>query len=224
MAYAYGPQGQILSAQAAQGRNTNAIMAGWIDRGPWQYWDTVQAAAGTQLAPTYSVFSVPIGAQNPLAGGAVKTKLQTNMELQNQFSPPRCLLLLQIGFYFGAQPISGTYVQMLLSDMNAILNDSYMEFKIDSKVFHEGQLWQFPPGVGLAGATAQTGQQVWTNGLPAPCYSRRYGDWAKYIAPLQLFNLTIYVGGGGTPPTLDANGPGLYMPVFLDGLTDRSVQ
>jgi hypothetical protein len=41
---------------------------------------------------------------------------------------------------------------------------------------------------------------------------------------LQLFNLTIYVGGGGTPPTLDANGPGMYMPVFLDGLTDRSVQ
>ena len=36
MAYAYGPQGQIMSASQAQGRNTNAIMAGWVDRGPWQ--------------------------------------------------------------------------------------------------------------------------------------------------------------------------------------------
>jgi hypothetical protein len=47
-------------------------------------------------------------------------------------------------------------------------------------------------------------------------------DWSKYIAPLQLFSLVINFPG--TPPTMDANGPGLYMPVVMDGLTDRSVQ
>ena len=32
---AYGSQGQIMDAsQAASVRNTNSIMAGWIDRGP----------------------------------------------------------------------------------------------------------------------------------------------------------------------------------------------
>ena len=222
MAYAYGPQGQIMNAQQAQGRNTNAIMAEWIDRGPWQYWDTVIQAAGTALQSTYSVFSVPIGQQNPLLSGTVKTKLLTNMTTSNSFSTPRCLLLMQLGFYFGAQPVLGAYTPMFSDDINAILNSCWMEFKIDEKTFHEGQLWQFPPGVGLAGATAQSGVGNWTNGLPAPGYARRYKDWSKYHAPLQQFNLTIYCPG--TPPTRDANGPGMWMPVFMDGLTDRSVQ
>lgn len=231
MAYGtYGPQQQIMSASQAQGRNTNSIMAGWIDRGPWQYWDTVQQTAGSALLTQYAVFSVPIGQQNPLAGGATKTKLQTNMQQSGTFPPPRCLLLLQLGFLFGAQPITVSggpqngviWTPMFQDDVAAVLNSSYMEFRIDDKIFHEGQLWQFPPGVGMTGQTSQSGQQNWTNGLVAPCYSRRYGDWAKYIAPLQLFSLTIYFPG--TPPTMDSNGPGLYMPVFMDGLTDRSVQ
>lgn len=229
MAYGtYGPQQQIMTAQQAQGRNTNSIMAGWIDRGPWQYWDTVQGAAGAALLSSYSVFSVPIGQQNPLAGGATKTKLQTNMQQSGTFPPPRCLLLLQLGFYFGAQSITGgtqsgvTWTPMYLDDISAVLNACYMEFRIDDKIFHEGQLWQFPPGVGVAGSGSSSGLNSFTNGLPAPCYSRRYGDWSKYIAPLQLFSLTIIFPG--TPPTMDSNGPGLYMPVFMDGLTDRSVQ
>lgn len=229
MAYGtWGSQQQIMSAQQAQGRNTNSIMAGWIDRGPWQYWDTPQGAAGTALLTSYNVFSVPIGQQNPWASNVQKTKLQTNMQQSGQFPPPRCLLLIQIGFFFGAQSVTGgsqngvTWTNMFLDDINAVLNASYMEFRIDDKIFHEGQLWQFPPGVGLAGTTSQSGQQVFSNGLVAPCYSRRYGDWSKYIAPLQLFSMTIYFPG--TPPTMDSNGPGFYMPTFLDGLTDRSVQ
>lgn len=220
---AYGPQGQILSSTEAQGRNTNSIMAGWVDRGPWQYWDTFQAAAGTQLASSYGMFAIPINGQNPLAGNTSKTKLQTNMQSPGQFNPPRCLLLIAIGFYFGGQLIpNSVWTPMFLNDITAILNASYMEFKIDDKIFHEGQLWQFPAGAGLAGYSTQSGQQTWTNGLPAPGYQRRYGDWAKYIAPLQLFSLTLYLPG--TPPTLDPNGPGAYMPIFLDGFTDRSVQ
>ncbi len=215
-------------SQSSGGRNTNAIMANVVDRGPWQFWDTVQAAAGSTLLSVYNLFSVPIGGQNPWVPGTQKSKLQTNMTLQNQFSPPKCLLLMQIGFYFGAAPtptvggVPGPYTPMFLDDISAILNTSYMEFKIDDKIFHEGQLWQYPAGVGLAGATSQTGQASWTNGLPAPCFTRGYGDWAKYIAPLQLFSLNIYFPG--TLPVMDANGPGWYMPTFLDGLTDRSVQ
>jgi hypothetical protein len=229
MAYGtYGSQQQVMTAQQAQGRNTNSIMAGWIDRGPWQYWDTVQGSAGAALLTSYSVFSVPIGQQNPYVTGTSKGKLLTNMQQSGTFPPPRCLLLLQLGFFFGGQSVTGgsqagvTWTPMFQDDIVAILNASYMEFRIDDKIFHEGQLWQFPPGVGMGGATAQSGQAVWTNGLPAPCYSRRYGDWSKYIAPLQLFSMTITIPG--TPPTMDSNGPGLYMPVFMDGLTDRSVQ
>jgi hypothetical protein len=189
-------------------------MAGWIDRGPWQYYDTVTAAGGATLDNSYSLFSVPIGAQNPLTG-TQKTKLQTNMTRQNEFPPPRCLLLVAIGFYFSSR--------MLKDDIDAVLDSCYMEFRIDEKIFHEGQLWEFPAGAGLAGVSSQTGESVYTNGLPSPMYQRRYADWAKYIAPQQQFTMNIIFP---TPPTMSGTteDPGLYMVATLDGLTDRSVQ
>lgn len=211
--YAYGSAGQIMSSQEASGKNTNAIMAGWVDRGPWQYWDTIVGAANVALASSYSPFSVPIGAQDPLTG-ATKGKLATNMVRGNQFPPPRCLLLMQIGFYFSSR--------MVKSDIDAWLDNCWMEFRIDDKVFHEGQLWQFPAGTGLTGVTTQNGESVYTLGLASPLATRRYGDWSKYIAPIQQFSMLIQFPG--TPPTMSASGPGAYVVVFLDGLTDRSVQ
>ena len=213
-AYTYGSSGQIASAQEAQGKNTNSIMANWVDRGPWQYWDTVTGDPGVALASSYSPFSVPIGAQNPLPGPSVKTKLQTNMVRGNQFPPPRCLLLVQIGFYFSSD--------MFKVDIDAFLNNCYIEFRIDDKIFHEGLTWLFPAGAGLAGVSSQTGESVYTNGLPAPVYSRRYDAWSKYIAPLQQFSMDIKFPG--TLPVMDDDGPGLELIVILDGLTDRSVQ
>jgi len=208
---------QLLTADAARGKNTNSIMAGWVDRGPWQYWDTItfpNSGLGP-VAQQYNPFSVPIGSQNPLtAVTTTKTKLQTNMVRQNQFPPPRCLLLIAIGFYFSSR--------MLKSDIDLILDGSYMEFRIDDKIFHEGQLWEFPGGAGLAGVTTNNGESVYTNGLPSPCYQRRYDDWAKYIAPLQQFSLVINFPG--TPPTMSSLGIGAYFVCPLDGLTDRSVQ
>jgi hypothetical protein len=220
MPYSYGPQGQIMNAQEASGKNTNSIMAGWVDRGPWQYWDTIDNGAGTTpgapgqpVASTYSPFSVQIGQQNPLTG-LTKTKLETNMVRGNQFPPPRCLLLIQIGFYFSSR--------MLKSDIDSILDNCWMEFRIDDKIFHEGQLWQFPGGAGLQGVTTQSGESVYTLGMPSPVYTRRYDSWSKYIAPLQQFSMLITFPG--TAPTMSSNGPGIYLPVYLDGLTDRSVQ
>lgn len=224
MAYTYGQAGQIMSSQEAQGRNTNAIMADWVDRGPWQYWDTVTfpSAAVGPVAQQYNPFSVPIGSQNPLTlVTTTKTKLQTNMVRQNQFPPPRCLLLIAIGFYFSSQ--------FLKPDIDKILDSCYMEFRIDDKIFHEGQLWEFPPGAGLAGVSTQTTESVYTLGLPAPQYQRRYGDWAKYIAPIQQFSMTITFGGGGVAipsignPDVMEDYPGVLV-ITLDGLTDRSVQ
>jgi len=198
----------------SRGRNTNSVMGDWVDRGPWQYWDTVTLLSGSALQATYNPFSVPIGQQNPAVSGQIKTKLQTNLTRGNQFPPPRCLLLMAIGFYFQSS--------MLKSDIDLILNSCYMEFKIDEKTFHEGFLWMFPAGAGLTGVTQNSGESVYTLGVPAPQNMRRYGDWAKYIAPLQQFSMTLTFGGGGVAaPTLTADS---NMIVFLDGLTDRSVQ
>jgi len=211
------PSGQILDATEAQGRNTNSIMEGWVDRGPWQYWDTIPFIAGAQVAQSYSPFSVPIGQQDPITN-TTKTKLQTNLQRGNQFPPPKCLLLMAIGFYFDPT--------WALSDIQAVLNACYMQFKIDDKIFHEGFLWDFPPGGAITGFTQNSGDSTFTLGLPAPQYQRRYGDWAKYIAPIQQFSMDLIFGGGGVAiPTVGvAEGPNNYLIVQLDGLTDRSVQ
>lgn len=231
MTGAYGG-GRILSAaqavQAVQntppgGRNTNSIMANWIDRTPWQYWDTITILPAVAMAQTYSPFSVPIGSQDPLTN-LTKNKLQTNIRKGNQFPPPNCLLLGNIGFYFESN--------MIKSDIDLILANYYCEFKIDEKTFHEGYLQQFPSGMGLSGLSTQTGESVYTNGLPAPGYARNYGDWSKYIAPEQFFSLILYWqpsqvlgSAAGTasaaPPTLTDGGT---IRVVLNGLTDRSVQ
>lgn len=219
---AYGANNQILTAtEAAElirtSKNTNSVMEGWVDRGPWQYWDTVPFIQGAVASQTYSPFSVPIGAQDPTTS-TIKTKLQTNMQRGNQFPPPKCLLLMAIGFYFDP-----TWV---LADIKKILNATYMQFRIDDKVFHEGFLWDFPPGGGITGLTQNAGESVFTLGLPAPQYGRRYGDWSKYIAPIQQFEMSLILGGGGVAvPTIGVDGgANLNLIVQLDGLTDRSVQ
>lgn len=226
MAYGTTSGGSVLDASEAQGRDTNSIMAGWVDRGPFFYYDTLQALPGTQLASDYAMFTIAIGQQNPLSNNTVKSKLQTNMKKSGEFPPPRCLLLEALGYVFGGQPITAggvtTWTPMFLDDIYALTFSSYFEFRIDDKIFHEGQIFMYPGGAGVQGTTTQSGQQSWTNGVAAPGYMRRYGNWSKYIAPLQQFSLNLIIPG--TPPTLDANGPGLWVPIILDGLSDRSVQ
>lgn len=208
---AYGTNNQILTAQEAVGRNTNSIVEGMIDRGPWYYYDTVNVATGV-LAASYTPFAVPQGSLDPLTS-TTKTKLATNMLSPNSFPPPRCLLLSQIGFYFSSK--------MIKSDIDLVLDGCYFEFRIDDKIFHEGHLHAYASGMGLTGVSTNNGTEVFVNGNPTPLLQKRFEEWSKYIAPLQRFSMNIIFPG--TPPT--TTGPaGLYMVVTLDGLTDRSVQ
>jgi hypothetical protein len=205
-----------ISQTPAGTTDINAVMAGWVDRAPWQYYDTVVGVQNTALLQTYSVFSIPIGGVDPITG-LQKTKLQTNMQRGNQFPPPKCMVLEQIGFHFGTA--------MLKADIDMLLAAYYLEFRIDDKIFFEGLLQFFPSGTGLTGYSTKTNEAAWTMGVPAPGYTRRYGKYAKYIAPQQQFSLNLICPG--TPPTLTAStagGTGLLLIPFMDGLTDRSVQ
>ena len=222
---AYTGTANVPSADQAVGRNTNSIMQGFIDRGPWYYYDTViQTPTGgppatAQTLAQYTPFSIPIGAQNP-ATNVANTKLITNMRAPNQFPPPRCLLLMSIGFYFSSR--------MTKADIDLILDCAYFEFRIDDKIFHEGHLYEYAANTGLSGVTTQHGESVYTNGSPIISLGKRFEDWAKYIAPLQQFSMTIFLSGNPnlatTAPPLLTGPAGLYMMVKLDGLTDRSVQ
>jgi hypothetical protein len=230
--------GNILSAQQAatvlqQGGDINSIMAGWVDRGAWTYYDRIiQPLAGTgasaTLAQTYSPFSVGINKPDAITG-ANKTKWFTNMPNSGQFNPPRCLVLQRLGFYF--EPT------MLLADMLLFAGNAYFEMRIDDKIFFEGLLPFHPAGMGFSGAGTNQAQAVFTNGFPTPHATRSFGNYAKYIAPLQNFSLTItfpalvvlstggtYPGGAPTLTAAASGGGGLNVVVLMDGLTDRSVQ
>src|SRR5271166_1688943 len=136
------------------------------------------------------------------------------MQAAGMFNAPDCLILQQIGIYI-CEGNTKTAIDQFFENC-------YLEFRINQKIFWEGQPWQFPAGVGLMGhaAVASTTDQFWTNGFPAPQATRRAGKFSKYIAPLQPFSLK-FIFDNGTPPTIATN---LKLVVFLDGLSDTVVQ
>lgn len=193
--------------------NVNSVVGGVVDRRPWQYWDTFfwpLASPAVPLPSEVAMFTVPIN-QLDVYTNTRKTKLQTNMTASGQFVAPECILLQQIGIYICAGDS--------LADINKYFENCYMEFKINQKIFWEGQPWQFPSGVGMTGYQNPTGTaEYFVNGFPAPQATRRAGSFSKYIAPLQPFTLKFFFPG--TPPTLAS---AFKLVVFLDGLSDAPV-
>ena len=228
----YGAKNQIYdAATAAQvlaetGGDINSLMAGWVDRGAWIYYDRIfQPVASTfggapgVLAQTYSPFSIGLNKPDAITPGYNKTKLFTNLPNSGQFNPPRCMILQRLGFFCD---------NMSLVDMVTFFENAYFEFRIDEKIFFEGLLEFHPGGMGFAGATSNNAEAVWTNGIPDPHATRSFGDYSKYIAPLQNFFLTITLPAvspfTGAAPSLSTQGNGLNIVCLMDGKTDRSVQ
>ncbi len=193
--------------------NINSVVPNVVDRRPWRWWDQIIVPVGTSIPSTLNPFSVPIGQQDPFTL-TQKTKVNTNMTRGNQFAPPNCLVMRRLGIEFSPR--------MALADILALVDVCYLEFKIDSKIFWEGHLLEFPAGYGISGVSTQSGTGLFCNGLPAMQYTVDYGSYAKYIAPQQNFTLQIIFPS--TPPTMSAPGAGLFMTAFLDGLGDTSVQ
>lgn len=198
---------------SASPMNINSVVPNVVDRRPWRWWDEIQVPVGTAIPSTLNPFSVPIGQQDPLAL-IQKSKLNTNMTRGNQFAPPNCLVMRRLQFSFSPS--------MQLVDILALWDACYIEFKIDSKIFWEGHLGEFPAGFGLTGVSTQSGTGLFQNGIPAPQFTMDYGPYAKYIAPQQNFTLQIIFPS--TPPTMSATGVGLRMWAYLDGVGDTSVQ
>lgn len=219
----------------------NAIMGGWVDRGIWPYYDTLKLQPGSTVSNSYEFFATPKGAADPYlgSGAAPKTYVETNMLTANQFNPPRDLILKSLGFYI--------LTDARLYDINQVFKFSYFEFKIDEKVFFQGPMVFHPAGMGVYGVSTQTAESAYSNGLTNPYATRRFGDFAKYIAPLMRFSLSLYFpetinqatnstlsasqtaagqSGGSLPTLLSTNqgGNGIWLMAVLDGLSDRSVQ
>ena len=221
----------------------NAIVGQMVDRGKWYYYDTLKIPPGATVGPQYRFFTNGNGQPDPNNGNLPKTDLETNLPgLGSAFPPPYDLILNNLGFYFTTDTT--------LYDINQIMKYSWFEFKILEKTFFKGHLWRHPPGAGVNGHStgiAAPGEHAWTNGIAAPAAVWSFGDWAKYIAPLMTFSLTInfpetvsgFLNGVlgasatantqavGTLPTLNTaaqQGNGVTLIAIMQGLTDRAVQ
>ncbi len=204
-----------MAAPAPRVPDVNSVVGGLVDRRPWQYWDTFTwplASPTVALPSEVALFTVPMNQLDLYVTTMRKTKLQTNMTASGQFVAPECLLLQQIGIYLCEGNTKAAIDQFF--------ENCYMEFKINQKIFWEGQPWQYPAGVGMMGGNAlgTSTDAFWTNGFPAPQATRRAGNFSKYIAPLQPFSLKFIFPG--TPPTMAT---AFKLVVFLDGLADAPV-
>jgi len=198
----------------------NSILANYTDRGIWTYYYTIKIAAGATVGTQYSFFGASIGQTDPYNTSSTLTKLETNIPNPNFFNPPRDLILDQLGFHFE--------IDTRLADIQAITKNAYFEFKIDDKIFFEGKFWMHPPGTGASGVTTQTAESTFGLGIPNMQATFRFGNFAKYIAPLQRYSLIAYFPEA-TPTLLPSTGPsgvgvGTWLIAFMKGLTDRAVQ
>ncbi len=198
--------------------DNNTFVGNVLDRGPWLFYDTLQVTQAAAIPQSVQFFSVPIGGQiltGPLTGQA-KTKLQTNLKKPNQLPQPQRYLMRSLGFYFSAST--------WLPDLIAVTEGAYFLFKIDEKVYHEGLLEFFPPGLGIVGETTVNNQQVWQNGQQTLTARRDFGDYARVISDALTFSLEVIFPAATSAATTAAGGNNITLIPILDGILDRLVQ
>lgn len=215
--------GGVIPGTANGGVDINALIKGMVSRDVWTYYYTLNITAGTVVANQYALFNAVAGQIDPYNAGVTLTKVQTNMPSQAQqgFAAPRDLVLDSIGYSFSSNT--------RLADQNNFVINSYFEFKILDKIFFEGPITLFPSGSGIFGFSDITGEGVWQNGVAEVRNRKRFGDFAKYIAPLMQFSCIIYFPASANQFTLLTSGSpsfgnGISLRVDLNGLTDRPVQ
>lgn len=240
--------GAPLAAGASVSMNNadiNSLLGGIVDRKKWYWYDTLKLAPGTTVVSTpYNWFATAQGQADQYNASATKTMLETNIVGQGgQFSSPYDMVLTNLGFKFSEDNV--------LYDIIQISKYGYFEFKILEKTFFKGHTWRHPPGAGISGATSNTSESVWNNGIPDPGAIYYFGQWSKYIPPLTTFSLTLQffetvgmaftgsnsgtLGAKATAagqsaaalPTLLTSGQGgngIWLVAFMNGLSDGPVQ
>ena len=187
------------------GRNQNPIVPGVADLVNWFYYDTaVTIAAGAATAAQYMFYTTPIG--------GTKTKTQTNMEQVSRLPDPYVFNATHLGLYFGSN--------MNKLDIDLLLANGYIEFRVGDKVYAEGPMQFFPGGAGLTGSGNIASTSAWVNGQPqlGNMFDMRLpgglqlgggnttdGNTGISILQGQTFKVTLYFP---TQPTMTASGGG----------------
>lgn len=211
-------------------KHLNPIVPGAADYVQWVAYDRMTFSAATILPNLISYFSIPANQQG-------KTKMDTNLTQSQTFPAPNWLNVVGICVYFSDL--------MLKSDISIVLNNFWLEFWCQEKIYVEGPIYNFPSTGGLTSgivsSAAATNIYAFNNGVPA---AFNFYD-VRLPAGMQLGNITtdgttgIVINGGqsfhvdlkstaaaGTI-TLGAAAPpygGYQVTVSLLGTYSRAVQ
>ena len=165
--------------------------SGLTERVPWLFYDTVIFPAGL-LREKYHAFAAGVGAIDPErpAWSGPKTKLETNMLAGNAFPAPTAIEKLR--FSFGST--------MFVRDLVLILEAMYFEFRINHKLYLEGNLDSIRGQDGLY------------------CFEWRF-PWCHYVSASEAFSLDLSFPGD--LPFLQSR---CRLVVSLLGFVERAIQ
>lgn len=146
-----------LAINKANKRNNNPIVPGAADFVQWVAYDRMTYAAATILPNLISYFSIP-------SNQSGKTKMDTNLTQSQTFPAPNWLNVVGLTVYFADT--------MLKNDISIVLNNFWLEFWCQEKIYVEGPLYNFPSVGGLTSginSTLAAGAQIsaYNNGTPA---------------------------------------------------------
>lgn len=191
------------------GRRRNPIMPDWTDIQPWHFYDRLTTAVATAMAADQLFFTTPLS--------ATKTKLDTNLKQAGRLPDPKHFLVTAMRFIFDSR--------MLLSDIQQIIGNFFIEFTIGDKIYAEGHFDLFPGGAGIYGMTTRTAEATWANGYPDPMAVDQWGsDRGIHILQGQTFDVKARTPNTVTTATAAAGGTGSNIRCVLDGILYREVQ
>lgn len=220
------PFGKYFTAakKLASGRRSNPVAPNQADLVSWIIWDRITVAANATFAANYKFFTTPIGQSS-------KTKIDTNMTQVSRLEDPQWMNVTHLGIVLNPN------IEQV--DLNAILNNYYIEFWVGQKIYVEGPVQNFPGGVGASSGVATTATtttlRTTSNGLPAVSnlYDMRLpagldlGDRATdgltgiNILQGQSFKVEL---NGTSFTTTNTGGSGVTMYCELHGILSRQVQ
>lgn len=145
-----------LATNKRKKKQANPIVPGAADYVQWVVYDRMTFAATTILPNLISYFSIPSNQQG-------KTKMDTNLTQSQTFPAPNWLNCVGVTLYFADT--------MLKNDISIVLNNFWLEFWCQEKIYVEGPVYNFPSPGGLTAGFNQLAaaalQTAFNNGTPA---------------------------------------------------------
>lgn len=172
-------------------------------------YDTITYAASDVCTTNNSQFFT-----NVTGVGNTKNFAQTNLTKSQQLVAPEAFSVFGIRMYWAPN--------ILRTDVNNFLANTAFEFWMGQKYYQRANLWHFAAGAGLSGATTNTSESFYTNGIPNRNSMHVLQIPLVIANQMQFYGQFVMSQPGSI--TLNASGTGATFVCQLAGLYARGVQ